>query len=1012
MLYKICPVCGFENNANALSCQNCSFELSTVEATQKISHALRIMGNDFALAISKKAILGREGISKEHFQEKSISRKHLKIFIQNNQWFLEDLNSANGTYLNKKQILPLQRYQISDGDQIALANKITFKVYTQKDKDDTIKEQIVDNQTFQEEISLSNKTMHQTIVLPKSTQFLDSSSLTDNSIINEYKVLKHLASGGESDTYLVEKNKEIFVLKFYRLNMLPNFDVVQKIKDITDAHHENLVQIKEYWEDGKKFYEVYEYCENGNLNDFLTHNTQLDFKDKRTLFDFVLQINNGLKILHHNHVLHRDLKPSNILLRKDFSFVLSDFGIAKDMEFSTVLTKNFKGSYRYSAPESLANQFSKKSDYWSFGIIVYELYIGTNPFEQMTINAIFAKLLDANDLTIVHSNIDPQVLVLLHGLLQKDPLKRWGSAEIDNFLNNIQKNLNTPVVESTAEDLVQSNNWEHYGFTPEEQKSWEQHHFSSLQAHQWVQASFQLSDAIPLQKAGIDPEEATYGRTEGLNIHDMVMIKTKIRSLIQVTKAHYGAVNCLDYNDTSTLLASGGNDYSVKIWDELASNQIESFDYHSGYVKAVVFSPDGKIVASASQDKSVKLWDIQQKKLITSLEAHISSVEALAFSSDGKLLVSGAMDTSIIIWDTHTHKKTTTLDENLSGICSLALSHNDKYLASATEDGVIRIWDMGSKQVISSINPDVPSKSFVAFHPSKALLAYASYSAGVKIIDLETQQIIATLDINATAITFSDSGDTIALGRDDGSIILWEHALQDQYTVLKQDTEEYYLQEFDMSNPNLATVLNGDVIEVWSKSQEELISTIKMSTLALNALTFSKNNRYLACAKSDGFLQIWESSLQKNLATIYKHGFHFTELLPWLHKGFYISDAKNWRDAGFNSDNALEWRTNHFLPNEAKEWLKNGFNLQDAQEWKVHKLLPASAQSFQHINLEVHELEQWLDAGFSLSEIQNWYAEGFDIEEATKWKNIDKTPQQANKYRKFDILGYWFAKFF
>ncbi len=1010
MKVKVCPVCGYKNDSDALFCASCSFDLSTVQPITKNKHALRLIGNDFSIAITKKAVLGREGVAKEHFQDRSISRKHLKIFFQNDQWYIEDLNSSNGTWLNKKQILPLRSYKVTTGDEITLANKITLYVKMQNADDATIKEQIVDDITIKEDVEFDDKTMYKTVVLPSSAPFLDSSSLSNDETINGYKIKKHLASGGESDTYLVEKDSDLYVLKFYRLNMLPELDLVQKIKEITDQHGEHLVKIYDFWSDGKKFYEVYEYCKNGNLDDFITGNSKLDFKDKDVFFDFISQINEGLKVLHKNNILHRDLKLSNILVREDLSFVLSDFGIAKGVESSTIMTKNFKGSYRYSAPETLMNHFGKKSDYWSLGIIAFELYTSKNPFEQMTINAIFAKLLDKKDLTIPKTDIDSQVVVLLEGLLQKDPLKRWGSKEVDNFLKNIKNNIQLPEYNQDIE--ANENEWKNLGFNEEEKKEWQKNGFIAKEAHEWIEAGFSVLDAVELHKVGISPQEAEFGKKEGLNLHEMIMLKTKIRCLIQQTKAHYGSINCLMYNSGNSMLASGGNDYAVKIWNELVSNLIDSFELHTGYVNSVAFSPDSNIVASASQDKSIKLWDLKEKKMIASLDGHHSSVDALIFTNDGRFLISAGLDTYVHIWDIDTGKIVKTFNDSLSGICSLSISYDDKYLVGGSEDGNVYLWDFEEKKFLYSIESDQPIKTLVTFHPSKLFLAYIYNGKSVKVIDITTKKEISEFEIKATSIEFSFCGKNLAIGKEDGSVILWEYELNSVYSILKQNLEESYLQDFDMSNKNFMAILNGDTIEIWNKTKDKLISSIRMTTLSIKALAFSKNNKYLACANNDGFIQIWESTLQKNMKMLNEHGFKLHEVFGWFEKGFDIYEAKKWRDTGFDKENAIKWKVKGFLSNEAKEWIEAGFDIKEAKEWKLYKVLPNTARLLKESGISLNELEHWFEAGFSLSEVQAWHKEGFSVKEAQKWSMLEKTPESAKKYSKFGFLGYIFAKFF
>ena len=127
-----------------------------------------------------------------------------------------------------------------------------------------------------------------------------------------------------------------------------------------------------------------------------------------------LQIANGLEAAHTNHIIHRDIKPQNILISKDGTAKVSDFGIAKAASSNTI-TANAMGSVHYISPEQARGGFSdEKSDIYSLGVSMYEMLSGTLPFTGESAVAIAlahiqedATPLDAIDATIPHglSNI-------------------------------------------------------------------------------------------------------------------------------------------------------------------------------------------------------------------------------------------------------------------------------------------------------------------------------------------------------------------------------------------------------------------------------------------------------------------------------------------------------------------------------------------------------------------------------------------------------------------------------
>ena len=157
---------------------------------------------------------------------------------------------------------------------------------------------------------------------------------------------------------------------------------------------------------------------------------------------YLCQLKNAIHYLHSIKIIHRDLKPKNILVHvrpdphNDKVVKLADFGFARFFEndASKVPTKNIKdtlisticGSPIYMAPELLINHtYNIKADLWSFGIIMYEMLYGSNPYNffQPKDHTDIAKLM-ANQNIIFKNIFSPQCINLLKALLQIDPNKR------------------------------------------------------------------------------------------------------------------------------------------------------------------------------------------------------------------------------------------------------------------------------------------------------------------------------------------------------------------------------------------------------------------------------------------------------------------------------------------------------------------------------------------------------------------------------------------------------------
>ena len=125
-----------------------------------------------------------------------------------------------------------------------------------------------------------------------------------------------------------------------------------------------------------------EFCQGGNLADFIEQNEKLSEKQSQIWFSHLVQ---GLKVLYEHEIIHRDLKTENVLLsQRDFSATLQlvDFGLSKKMKLGRATTG--VGTPLYSAPEilQLKDQYSRKIDMWSLGMILYQMLFGRVIFYQ------------------------------------------------------------------------------------------------------------------------------------------------------------------------------------------------------------------------------------------------------------------------------------------------------------------------------------------------------------------------------------------------------------------------------------------------------------------------------------------------------------------------------------------------------------------------------------------------------------------------------------------------------
>lgn len=144
----------------------------------------------------------------------------------------------------------------------------------------------------------------------------------------------------------------------------------------------------------------------------------------------MLQLADVVAFAHERNIIHRDIKPANILIRANGSVKLLDFGIAKELT-SDPYSRTSVGTKPFMAPEQIMGKSEKRSDLWSLGVVMYQLYTGFLPFYDENEREMMEKILEAEPVVPreYNRNIDPAVEAVILKLLQKDPDDRYQSAQ-------------------------------------------------------------------------------------------------------------------------------------------------------------------------------------------------------------------------------------------------------------------------------------------------------------------------------------------------------------------------------------------------------------------------------------------------------------------------------------------------------------------------------------------------------------------------------------------------------
>lgn len=159
--------------------------------------------------------------------------------------------------------------------------------------------------------------------------------------------------------------------------------ICNEIEIINKLQHRNIFQLVGIVHDPKFVYLIQSYYTNGTLKDLLKHRRTVSLAECRY---FLNQILCGAQYIHNKSIIHRDLKLANIFIDEHMQVRIGDFGLAIDVTKAQADRNQVCGTIRYLSPEVLnRNGFSFQSDVWAIGVMMYNLLVGTSPFESNSI---------------------------------------------------------------------------------------------------------------------------------------------------------------------------------------------------------------------------------------------------------------------------------------------------------------------------------------------------------------------------------------------------------------------------------------------------------------------------------------------------------------------------------------------------------------------------------------------------------------------------------------------------
>ena len=277
-----------------------------------------------------------------------------------------------------------------------------------------------------------------------------------------YEIIEKIGSGGMSNVFRAKDLKlgRAVAIKVLKEEFCSDAEFVERFKREAQAAAgllgENIVNIYDVVDEGKYHFIVMELVDGITLKEYIKIKGKLDITEGVSI---AIQVAKALKPAHAQHIVHRDIKPQNILITDESKIKVADFGIARAVSEQT-LNANAIGSVHYISPEQArGGRCDARSDIYSLGITMYEMFTGRVPFTgDSTVSIALAHLEQAITPPHIYNNqISANLERVILKCTKKDPANRYQNiTEVLDDLENVLLNPDEPYALTGATKVIKS----------------------------------------------------------------------------------------------------------------------------------------------------------------------------------------------------------------------------------------------------------------------------------------------------------------------------------------------------------------------------------------------------------------------------------------------------------------------------------------------------------------------------------------------------------------------------